>query len=123
MKHILIMGLLLTGACSSLTEGTSQQISVHTTPSGAYCNFIREGIVVAHIEATPGAATVQKDKHDITIECVKKGYKKASYFNKSGIAGGTFGNILLGGGIGWAIDSASGADNKYTGEVDIALVK
>ncbi len=27
-----------------------------------------------------------------------------------------------GGGIGWAIDSASGADNKYTSPVNITLV-
>lgn len=37
-------------------------------------------------------------------------------------AGATFGNIVLGGGIGWAIDSASGADNKYTSPVNITLV-
>jgi len=33
-----------------------------------------------------------------------------------------FGNIVLGGGIGWAIDSASGADNKYDGVVNVTLV-
>ncbi|MFN4088863.1 MAG: hypothetical protein ACK4QW_07435 [Alphaproteobacteria bacterium] len=32
------------------------------------------------------------------------------------------GNIILGGGIGWAIDSASGADNKYTSPVNMTLV-
>ena len=31
-------------------------------------------------------------------------------------------NIILGGGIGWAIDSASGADNKYTSPVNLTLV-
>lgn len=28
---------------------------------------------------------------------------------------------VAGGGIGWAIDSASGADNKYDGSVNLAL--
>jgi len=31
-------------------------------------------------------------------------------------------NIILGGGIGWAIDSASGADNKYESPITITLV-
>ena len=49
------------------------------------------------------------------------GYQKATYHNKSGAAAATFGNIVLGGGIGWAVDSASGADNKYTSPVNITL--
>jgi hypothetical protein len=40
----------------------------------------------------------------------------------SGAAGATFGNIVAGGGIGWAIDSASGADNKYDAPVNVTLV-
>jgi hypothetical protein len=42
--------------------------------------------------------------------------------NKSGAAGATFGNIVLGGGIGWAIDSATGSDNKYDSPVNLSLV-
>ena len=49
-------------------------------------------------------------------------YHKLTYFNKSDAAGATFGNIILGGGIGWAIDSASGADNKYTSPVNVSMV-
>jgi hypothetical protein len=38
------------------------------------------------------------------------------------VAGATFGNIVLGRAIGWAIDSASGADNKYESPVNLTLV-
>jgi hypothetical protein len=34
----------------------------------------------------------------------------------------TFGNIVVGGGIGWAIDSSTGSDNKYTSPVNISMV-
>src|ERR1043166_6367138 len=105
--NLILIAALLSG-CSSITEGTSQEIVVNTTPEGANCSLVREGISVARIDPTPGAATIKKTKDDITIECTKKGYENATYFNKSGIADGTFGNIILGGGIGWAIDSASG---------------
>jgi hypothetical protein len=64
---------------------------------------------------------IEKTKHDINIECTKKGFESANYINKSGAAGATFWNLILGGGIGWAIDSANGADNKYESPVKIIL--
>ena len=109
-------------ACSSVIEGTSQEILVNTNPSGANCEFVREGNTIARVTQTPGGATIKKTKHDITLKCSKDGYQEATYLNHSGAAGATFGNIVLGGGIGWAIDSASGADNKYDGVVNITLV-
>lgn len=109
-------------ACSSVIEGTSQEILVNTNPAGANCEFVREGNVIARVSQTPGGATIKKTKHDITLKCSKQGYQEATYLNHSGAAGATFGNIVLGGGIGWAIDSASGADNKYDGVVNITMV-
>jgi hypothetical protein len=108
--------------CASVVEGTSQEIQVNTNPAGANCQFIREGNVIARVEQTPGGVTIKKTKHDITLKCNKEGYQEATYLNHSGAAGATFGNIVLGGGIGWAIDSASGADNKYDGVVNVTLV-
>jgi len=109
-------------ACSSIIEGTSQEIMVNTNPPGADCSLQRQGNSIAHIEPTPGAATIKKTKYDITVVCNKDGYQEATYLNHSGTAGATFGNIILGGGIGWAIDSAAGADNKYESPVNITLV-
>ena len=108
--------------CASIVEGTSQEILVNTNPVGANCDFVREGNVIAHVANTPGGVTIKKTKHDITLKCTKDGYQEATYLNHSGAAGATFGNIILGGGIGWAIDSASGSDNKYDGVVNVTLV-
>ncbi|WP_339639564.1 hypothetical protein [uncultured Parvibaculum sp.] len=114
--------LISLSACSSIIEGTSQEILVNTNPAGANCSLMREGVSIARINPTPGAATIKKTKHDITIECTKSGYSDVAYLNHSDVAGATVGNVLLGGGIGWAIDSASGADNKYESPVNITLV-
>lgn len=111
-----------TAGCSSIVEGTSQEITVNTTPAGANCSLEREGISIARIDPTPGAATIKKTKYDITVRCTKPGYQEATFLNHSGAAGATVGNIIAGGGIGWAIDSASGADNKYDTPVNITLV-
>jgi hypothetical protein len=124
MKSILagLAALAAVSACSSIIEGTSQEIMVNTNPSGADCSLERQGLSIARIDPTPGAATIKKTKYDITIYCNKDGYQEASYLNHSGAAGATFGNIVLGGGIGWAVDSAAGADNKYDSPVNITLV-
>jgi hypothetical protein len=117
-----IVAIAALTACSSVIEGTSQEIVVNTTPAGADCNLLRQGVSIAHVNPTPGTATIKKTKYDITIECSMPNFHKSTYFNKSDAAGATFGNIILGGGIGWAIDSASGADNKYTSPVNISMV-
>ena len=113
--------LTLLGACSSIVDGTTQNITVNTNPPNAECGFYRQGTRIATVAVTPGSALVDKTKHDITIVCVREGHQQATYINKSGVAGATFGNIILGGGIGWAIDSASGADNKYDPNVNLTL--
>ena len=121
MRTILLLPVLLLPACSSIIEGTSQEISVNTNPGQAQCGLYRQGMKIAEIGSTPGSALIKKTKHDITVLCQKEGYQQATYLNHSGAAGATVGNIILGGGIGWAIDSASGADNKYDPAVNVTL--
>ena len=113
---------LLCGGCSTIIEGTTQEVYINTNPAGAACKFMREGRQIATITPTPGAAVVQKTKYDITVLCDREGFEQATYLNHSGAAGATFGNIVLGGGIGWAIDSASGSDNKYDSPVNLTMV-
>jgi hypothetical protein len=116
-----LFALIGLSACSSIIEGTSQQISVVTNPAGASCRFDRNGETIGVVNPTPGGLVVKKTKHDIDVICTKDGYEEARFHNKSGIQEATFGNIVLGGGIGWAIDSASGADNKYEPAVNMTL--
>ena len=116
---VFIIGLCT--ACSSIIDGTSQQISVITNPPGANCAFHRNGEILGAVNPTPGGLLFKKTKHHIEVVCSKDGYEQARYLNKSGVQEATFGNILIGGGIGWAIDSASGADNKYEASVNLTL--
>jgi uncharacterized protein YceK len=123
MKNSLILLIILfISGCSSIVEGTSQEVLINTNPAGANCSLNRQGFSIARVDPTPGSATIKKTKYDIIVSCTKDGYQEATYINKSGSAGATVGNILLGGGIGWAIDSAAGADNKYDSPINITLV-
>ena len=112
---------LMAARCSSIIEGTSQTLSFDSNPSAADCTLNRNGMVIGSVR-TPGGLTVKKTKHDINLVCRKDGYQDATAFLKSDVAGATAGNIILGGGIGWAIDSASGADNKYNEHTTVTLV-
>lgn len=124
MKKILLLtSALILSNCASIASGTDQTITVNTTPEDAKCRFIREGRIIGEIGSTPGSVLVERLKHDITVECSKPGYQTATFINESGSEGATFGNIILGGGIGWAIDSASGADNSYDEIMNITLTK
>jgi hypothetical protein len=119
-------GILATavGGCSTVLEGRYQSIMVNTNPIGAECGLYRQNLRIATVPVTPSNAVIEKSKHGIWVVCVKPGYQQAARYNKSGIARAALGNVFLGGGggIGWAIDSASGADNKYDSPVNITLI-
>ncbi len=116
-----LLALAMMAGCASITEGTSQQITINTEPQGASCEVLREGQPIAKIDKTPKTITVDKTKHDLRVVCSKEGYTDTSRFNNSGVEGMTVANAIAGGLIGWAIDSATGADNEYEDSVLIVL--
>src|SRR5882757_2471286 len=114
---------LTVSGCASIVDGRSQEISVSTDPPGAECGFYREeGVRIATVQRTPGSAVVRKTKRDIWIVCVKPGYQQAVYFNRSG---GEWANVvggILTLGISTAVDSSTGADNKYESPSNVVMV-
>jgi len=108
------------GGCASIIDGTTQEMTFNSAPPGAQCTLHRDGKEFSRL-TTPNTVVVKKTKHDIRIECEKEGYEPVVHMVKSEIQGSAWGNIILGGGIGWAIDSASGADNKYQEYINITL--
>jgi hypothetical protein len=126
MRGLLIASALLASCvsgCSTIVEGKSQLLSINTSPPGATCVLTRHGETLGSVTPTPGNINIEKTKYDITVTCDMEGYEQTTLINKSGAAGATFGNIVLGGGIGWAIDSATGSDNKYDTPVTLSLNK
>jgi len=117
---VAISACLLTG-CASVIGGTSDSITVNSNPPGAVCNLMQNNRNIGQV-TTPGGITVKKTKHDIHVTCTKEGYQTASGYLNSDIESSTWGNIILGGGVGWVVDSAAGADNDYPDYITIALV-
>lgn len=122
-RQALILSVILPGtACSSILEGTSQEILINTYPAGATCTLLRNGEQIATITPTPGSALVRKTKRDINVICDKPGYASVVAVDHSGLAAATAADVLLPG-VGWAVDSASGADNKYATPVNLTFTQ
>jgi hypothetical protein len=57
----------------------------------------------------------------LSVTCSKDGYQTATIAQSPSFAGTTFGNILIGGGVGAIADAASGANYYYPNQVVLAL--
>jgi hypothetical protein len=110
-------------ACATVVEGTSDTVTVSTTPAGATCTIDRNGERVGAVPITPGSVRIDKSRHDLTVTCTKEGYQTASVTTSPTFTGTTFGNILVGGLVGVAVDIASGANNRYPSEVRLELAE
>lgn len=121
MGALIVIAAFLSG-CASIASGTTQTLQISSNPDKATCNLERGSKVIGSVASTPCGVVVEKTKHDNTAKCEKAGYQMSTGYLHSGVEGSTWGNIILGGGIGWAIDSARGADNHYPENITLTLV-
>lgn len=96
--------------CASVTRGTTENISIATTPSGATADIAGLDIPTACV--TPCVVQAKRNA-DITVTVSKEGYEPqiiplTKEIPGSGAAGFA-GNILAGGLIGMGVDAATGA--------------
>lgn len=120
----LVLGLVALGAagCSTIVEGTSQDITLATVPSEAACSVQKNGVVIATVNKTPGRVTVEKSSTDLAVVCNKEGYKETRGMLDSDLAAATFGNVIAGGLVGVVIDASTGANRKYDSSITVTLV-
>jgi hypothetical protein len=96
--------------CASVTRGTTENISIASTPSGATAEV--SGLDAPTACVTP-CVVVAKRSADITVTVNKEGYEPqiiplAKEVPGTGAAGFA-GNLLLGGLVGMGVDAATGA--------------
>ncbi len=123
MKRLamLVLFIMALPSCASIIEGRTQELEVSSTPSGAQCQLIQGNETIGQL-TTPGTITVEKSSDDIVIECRKAGYRKASVVNNSKASGWTYANVVTLG-LGYGVDSFSGAANSYQDRVHVSLVR
>jgi len=100
--------------CASVTRGTTENISIATTPSGATAEI--SGLEIPTACVTPCVVQAKRNA-DITVSINKEGYEPqiiplTKEVPGSGAAGFA-GNLLAGGLIGMGVDAATGAAQDH----------
>lgn len=97
-------------ACATLMQGTSQELSIGSSPTGA-----RVLIDGAEAGKTPFVASLKrKDKHVVRLEM--EGYKPYELALSRSTSGWVWGNLVFGGLPGLAIDAITGGLYKLKPE-------
>jgi hypothetical protein len=105
---------VMLGGCASVTRGTTENISISSTPSGV--EAVVSGMEVPTTCTTPCSVVIKRNA-DISITFQKEGYDPqivplSRDIPTSGAAGFA-GNLLLGGVIGMGVDAATGAATDH----------
>ena len=115
--------LVLTG-CASITGSKTQPVSVTAICEaeqiqGASCTVTNDK-GVSYV-STPGTVMVNKSAADLSVTCMKEKITSNPAVVKSSSNVNIWGNILLGGPIGAAIDAGTGAGFDYPPTVNVAF--
>jgi hypothetical protein len=108
-------------SCATITTGTDQGIEIVTEKDiiGASCTLEDSKGNRSFIPRTPGTTYITRGNAPLIITCAKPGFKTTTLVIDEKVAGATFGNIILGGGIGIIFDASSGAAQRYPDKVVI----
>lgn len=102
------------GGCASVTRGTTENISISSTPSGVEATIT--GLDVPTACVTP-CAIVAKRNADITVSFAKEGYEPEVVQLTKEVpatgAAGFAGNIVAGGLVGMGVDAVTGAAQDH----------
>jgi hypothetical protein len=114
----------LSVGCASITGSKSQPITVTAVCENimvrtASCTVTNEKGV--SYTSTPGTVMVQKSTSDLTIACSKSTFSANPVTVKSSSNASIWGNILLGGPIGAAVDAGTGAGFDYPPTVNVVF--
>lgn len=122
---LIIMVMVITSGCASITGTTMQSISVSTRSqdlkevSGSACELTNSK--GKWFVTSPGSVTVTRSNDDMQVLCNKQGLEPGRASVVSAIKGAMFGNIIFGGGIGAIIDHNSGAAYEYPAFIQVMM--
>jgi len=102
---IALVAGLTTSGCATVLNGTNIDYTTDTDPTGANIVFLN-GLSCE----TPCEMELRRGS-DTRVDITKEGFEPVYVLIQSRFGGATFGNILLGGGVGAVVDSTNGSTN------------
>ena len=124
MKNYSIISLLFIflSGCASTMSGNSQPVTISSNVNGARCILTNEK--GSWSLQTPGSGVVTNSRENLSVRCEKNGYESAVVSVPSKHKdSATWGNVVLGGGIGYIWDRKTGAAFIYPSTINLTLVK
>src|SRR5262249_8053466 len=112
--------VIILGGCATITRGTTQVVSVDTPgAAGATCTVLTAS--GPQTVTTPGTFVLAKSSAALPVRCEKECYQEGGAVIASSVEAMTAGNLVVGGGVGIAVDALSGAMNKYPDIVSVPM--
>ncbi len=125
MKNISILALVwcATG-CSTLVSSNNQTVTVKAMHEnreidGSKCTLTNSKGQWTTV--TPQSINIRKAFGDLTVEC-RKSQATGSKVVKSSAEGSTFGNIIIGGGVGALVDAGTGNGYSYPDSIVVDML-
>lgn len=128
MKHLwkkgaVVVCALSVSACASIVGGRYQKVEVDARASG---ESIRADCTLSNGTGdvrvlTPGTAVVHRSASNLLVVCQKDGKQIAQQSYDASIRGMVWGNLIIGGLVGIAIDFADGASHHYPDKLTVNL--
>lgn len=111
-----VLALISASGCATVVSSGSQKINVKTTAQGqevkgARCELKNDK--GAWKVVTPASVEVGKAFGELNLLCKKPGFEDGTLVVKSSTSGSNFGNLILGGAVGFIVDAKSGNGYKY----------
>jgi hypothetical protein len=122
---LLCFAIALSGGCATITSNEMQTVTLTTRD--------QNGDVVENAKCelkndkgswnakSPGNVMVRRSAEDLSVECQKDGMSAGFLRAISRSAGGMWGNIILGGGIGAIIDHNKGTGYDYPNDLALRM--
>ncbi len=129
MKNLwiaLFLGLALSG-CASITTSSETKVRIETVSldglpvDAADCALQRAGVATPF--KSPNTVPIPKAAGDAGIECKKEGLPDGKAILISRVGAATFGNILIGGGVGAIVDQATGKAYNFPEWIKVVMGK
>jgi len=116
---LLVSLVCLLPACASIVSDNKSVTYLETTPEVAKCEL--HGQDFKRVLTTPNSIPLPAEAAPITVACTAPGYKRTTATLDTKHDGWIWGNIILGGGIGFIVDAAKGSGFKFPPKYSIIL--
>ncbi len=125
MRKILILALVVSASgCSTIVSSNNQSITVKAMHENREIDASKCTLTNSKGQwttLTPQSVNIRKSFGDLTVEC-RKSQAFGSKTVKSSAEGSTFGNILIGGGVGALVDAGTGNGYSYPDSIVIDMM-